>query len=116
MIYLASPYSSPIPEAHQLRFEKARAACVHFMAQGVNVFSPIVYAHEMASAFALRTDANFWFKFNSDMIRASEAMFVLCLPGWESSKGVTIEIKQARAVLMPLHFFNEKLEQVVEAS
>jgi len=116
MIYLASPYSSPIAGAHELRFEKARAAVIHFLAQGVNVFSPIVYCHEMAARSALRTDAAFWFKFNSDMLRSSEAMFVLCLPGWETSKGVQTEIKQARAILMPLHFFNEKHEQVVEAS
>jgi hypothetical protein len=115
MIYLASPYSSPIVGAQQHRFDKVRRFTIHLFNQGLVPFSPIVYAHEMAKAGGLRTDAQSWLRFNSDMLRNSEAMFVYCLPGWRESKGVITEIKQAQAVFIPLTFFDEEFNMLVES-
>lgn len=107
MIYIASPYSSPIVGAQQLRFEKVRKFSVYLFNQGLVPFSPIVYAHEMAAAGGLRTDAQSWLKFNSSMLRRSEAVFVYCLPGWRESEGVTIELGQAKALQIEVAYFDE---------
>lgn len=102
MIYVASPYSSPIREALQQRFEAVREFTRRMIGQGFVAFSPIVYAHEMAKGGALPTDANFWLQFNSDMLRRAEAMYVLDLIGWDKSKGVAVELKQAAAMFIPV--------------
>ena len=115
MIYVASPYSSPILDAQASRFRKVRRFTIHLFNQGLVPFSPIVYAHEMAAAGGLRTDAQSWLRFNSDILRRSEAMFVYCLPGWKESKGVMTEIKQAQAMFIPLTFFDEEFNMLVES-
>lgn len=112
MIYIASPYSSPILEAQTIRFQKVRRFTIHLFNQGLIPFSPIVYAHEMAQAGGLRTDAKSWLKFNSSILRRSEAMFVYCLPGWRESKGVNMEIKQATALCMDIEFFDEEFNHI----
>lgn len=115
MIYIASPYSSPIIDAQRIRFEKVRRFSIHLFNQGICAFSPIVYAHEMAAAGGLRTDAKSWLAFNSNILRRSEAVFVYMLPGWKESKGVQHEIKQARALHMSIEFFDEEFNFVTEA-
>ena len=108
MIYLASPYSSPIPEAQHHRFVSARNFVAHCFNEGVAVFSPVVYAHEMAGAVGLPTDANSWYNFNIAMQRQAEATFVLLLPGWKESKGVTAEIRIANLLRMPVAYFDHE--------
>lgn len=115
MIYIASPYSSPIVGGQQIRFEKVRRFTIFLFNQGLVPFSPIVYAHEMAAAGGINGDAATWLRFNTNMLRHSEAMFVYCLPGWKESKGVTLEIKQAKALQMSIEFFDENFNMLTEA-
>lgn len=107
MIYIASPYSSPIQGAHQLRFEKVRAFTVHCLREGLVAFSPIVYAHEMAEMSGLPTTAQYWAHFNNQILRHAEALFIYMLPGWKDSKGVQMEIKIATACFIPKAYWNE---------
>ena len=95
MIYVASPYSDPSPVVREHRYE-----CVsHFVGLGLKVghimYSPIVHCHEIALKQSLPTDAEFWGKYNFGMLRLASELLVLCLPGWEVSKGVAKEIKFA---------------------
>lgn len=110
MIYVASPYSSPILEAQQQRFEAAREFTRRAFKLGFAVFSPIVYAHEMARGNALPTDAQSWLVFNSQVLRHAEAMYVLRLTGWEKSKGVTTEIKQCTALFIPIVYYEAQTD------
>ena len=112
MIYIASPYSSPILEAQTQRFQKVRRFSIHLFNQGLIPFSPIVYAHEMAAAGGIKTDAASWLHFNSGILRLAEAVFVYTLPGWKESKGVQMEIKQARAVQIDIAFFDEEFNPI----
>ena len=112
MIYVASPYSSPIVGGQQVRFEKVRRFTIHLFNSGLVPFSPIVYAHEMAKAGGIKTDAATWLKFNSNMLRISEVLFVYCLPGWKESKGVAVEIKQAKALQMDIAYFDETFNPI----
>ena len=66
----------------------------------------------MAAAGGLRTDAAAWIEFNSGMLRLAEAVFVYRLPGWETSKGVKIEIQQAKAVRIPIAHFDEEFNPI----
>lgn len=93
MIYVASPYSSSIPELQQLRYERVREFTHRLVARGFVAFSPILYCHPIAAEVGLATDAKTWFHFNMTILRRAESCWILQLPGWESSKGVQYEIK-----------------------
>lgn len=102
MIYLASPYSTPIPSVLEQRVNAARqftAACIK---QGLPVFSPIVYYHPFATAFNLPTDAKYWHAMNMPFLRSAEAVFLLCLIGWDKSEGIKIELNVAKLIGIPV--------------
>lgn len=108
MIYIASPYSSPIDATRHQRFLAVREFTVRMVNKGFAAFSPILYAHEMATAHMLPTDAFFWERFNTSILRHCEACFVLQLPGWEDSIGVTAEIEMCIKLHIPLHYFSKE--------
>lgn len=120
MIYLASPYSSPLQGALGLGIQKDRyLKALEFvtftmLTKGPPVFSPIVYCHPIALANpALGTDAAYWQKFNMAFIRKCEAVFALILPGWESSKGMKVELEVAKMLDIPIVYYNDSFEEVV---
>ena len=113
MIYLASPYSSPIKDLEHQRFQRAEAFVAHCFRNGVWVFSPIVYAHMMAKKHSLPTDAAPWIAFNTQMLRIAEAVFVLHLPRWEESKGVALELKMASMLQIPIAHWDADFNPIV---
>lgn len=104
MIYLASPYSHASPTVRQERYEAARdytAQCIH---EGQRIFSPIVYAHELAIFHNLPFTADYWEQFNREMILAAGKVRVLKLSGWDLSLGVRSEIALATGLSIPVEY------------
>lgn len=97
MFYLASPYSHPDVEVRHQRFLGAADFTKHCLGMGLHIFSPIVYAHDLAIRFGLPTDAAHWQKFNESMIFRCDGVMVLTLDGWMESVGVQAEIKYAES-------------------
>jgi len=111
MIYVASPYSSPIKDsyrymtviemAHKTKvlMENRYLAAMKYVAknlkEGKNYFSPIVYTHEMAHGHCLPKDFKFWQEINHRYLEACSELHVLMLEGWEDSAGVKDEINYA---------------------
>lgn len=104
MIYLASPYTASSPSLVNERVHLALVATAHLIRKGLNVFSPIVYCHDMALRFGFPTDAAFWERLDEDFLRASAALYVLCIPGWEDSTGVSREIRLAELLNKPIMY------------
>ncbi len=102
MIYVASPYSSPIPELVDYRYNAVCDFVDKLLAQDFVAFSPIVYCHPIAARIGKATDAMTWHNFNMNMLRRAEACFLLCLPGWEASKGVLHERKVCQVLDIPI--------------
>lgn len=102
MIYLASPYSSPLPTVQEDRYKLAVAFTLECLREGVNVFSPIAYFHSFAQVGGLPTDAGYWHNTNMSYLRKADAVFCLRLAGWEQSKGVTVELNTARILNIPV--------------
>lgn len=91
MIYVASPYSSSLPELVEQRVRQVTTFVEEMIAQGFVAFSPIMYCHPIAKRLAFGTSAGDWMFFNMDMLRRAEAVYFLRLPGWEQSCGMAIE-------------------------
>ena len=98
MIYLASPYSDPNPQVRQMRFVYVCEAAAALMARGHHIFSPIAHTHPIKTAGDLGGGWDDWSRYDKWFIRHCEDLWVLCLPGWKDSKGVTAEIAFAKSL------------------
>ena len=91
-IYLASPYSHANPDVRETRFELAAKAAAELMRRGNLVFSPIAHSHPLATFGGLRGDWNFWREFDHSFFEWADELWVLELPGWDTSPGIADEL------------------------
>lgn len=113
MIYVASPYSSPILQVPEQRFRATAQFVLHLLQEGAGpVFSPIVYFHPLATQAALPTDAGYWHNTNMQFLRRAEVVFLLRLTGWEQSKGVAIELNVAKMLGIPVRHFSPDFREL----
>jgi hypothetical protein len=105
MIYLASPYSHDNPQIMQERYEDIARLTAHLLfVRNIAVISPIVYGHQLAVTYGLPTSATSWRKLNTALLRRCDALWVVQLPDWDSSRGVKEEIELAKLLQMPIHY------------
>lgn len=102
MIYLASPYTTPIASVLEQRVTAAIQFTALCIQQGLPVFSPIMYFHPLAIHFNLPTDSGYWHNINMQFLRRADAVFALRLMGWEQSKGMKIELNVAKVAGIPV--------------
>lgn len=95
MIYLASPYSHPDDRVQEERYLQTMHAASLLMKRGLIIFSPIVHCRPMAIRFNLPHHAAFWQNYNFGMLAKADELKILCLDGWEESKGIAGEIREA---------------------
>lgn len=95
LIYLASPYSHEDHVVECLRFQAACSAAGRLMREGHFIFSPIAHSHPIAIVESLPGGIEYWREYDRRWIDACDELWVLCIDGWEESKGVTWEIDYA---------------------
>jgi len=119
LIYVACPYSHNDPAVRAERFERANYYSARMMAAGLLVFSPISQTHPIALAGDLPKGWDFWERYDRAYLGICRALVVLCLPGWEQSKGVQAEIKIMDDLKRPVWYIqnynNDCLEQTITA-
>lgn len=99
MIYVASPYSHPSEAVRERRFRSTCAFCAEHAREGLFIYSPIVHWHYIALNWDLPTDWGFWRRQCFEMLEKADELWILCLPGWFDSKGVTAETNYWQKVL-----------------
>ncbi len=96
-IYLAAPYTHNNNKTIEERVRMTRLYASAIIKSGRTVIAPTIYGHTfMNKCIKLKGDAETWLKFNTIMLRNCKLMYVLCLDGWEESKGVQQEIEIAK--------------------
>jgi hypothetical protein len=80
--------------------------------QGLPAFSPIAYFHSFARLMKLPGDAEFWHATNMEFLRHSSAVFLLHLPGWDTSKGCQTEINVAKILCIPVQHFGPDFKEM----
>lgn len=119
MIYLASPYS-----AHELngevneikqhgRYLQACVATGMIMKRGDLVYSPIVHWHIVDQMFRGEIGYEDYLAADCEMITKCDEVHVLCIDGWEESKGVAVEIEYAKKFNKPVKYFTTSEERIV---
>lgn len=94
MIYLAVPYTGMEDES----FEAVTTYAGQLMLEGHYVFSPISMCHPIAKRAGLPLDFAYWEQFDFHLINLCDCMCVLCLPGWEKSRGIKAETEYAHSI------------------
>ncbi len=100
LIYLAGPYTSDNPAIVKERVRIYARVVAHFMktAENLCLFSPILHCDLIATEEDLPHNFTFWAERDFFMIKKSSAMWVLTIPGWKESYGVSQEIEYARDI------------------
>ena len=102
VVYLAIPYTGI--ESHS--FEVANKVSGELMKRGYVVFSPISHSHTIAEMCEMPTDWGFWERQDREFIQRVDGLIVVCLDGWDRSRGVTAEIGFANDLDKRVRFFD----------
>ena len=102
--YLAMPYSGRMEES----FVDANRIAGALMVEGYVVFSPISHSHPIwKDCEYLPQTHEFWMKQDLPFLRLADKLFVYKAEGWEESLGVRLEIEEAIANDIPIHYIEE---------
>lgn len=117
---MASPYSSPNKVTQELRFLSVVIATGWLMGniREYKFFSPISHTHPIATYCQLRGDWQFWAEYDQCVLSRCDEIWVLRLDGWQTSSGVTAELKIAAEIGLPVKYVypNEDGTYRVEAA
>lgn len=105
-IYLASPYSHPSKDVRQFRMMAAAHESAKLTARAT-VYCPVLHGHhlDMFGMQAVQTH-KFWMDQCFGMLEKAYELHVLCLDGWDESKGVAREIRYAVENKMPVFYID----------
>lgn len=98
MIYLASPYSGNM----RYNTEASAAVAAAFMEQGEEIYSPVAHGHVISKFRAFSWER--WMSHCLDMLSRCDEMYVLQIPGWDTSEGVQREIDFCTEHDIPVHY------------
>lgn len=103
-IYLASPYTSDDAWVREMRYEQACKMAAELMKAGDLVFSPIAHSHPLSEC-DLPMEFEFWKEWClSFLTHWATHLYVFPLYGWENSKGVGMEIQEAKSLGLPIAY------------
>lgn len=96
-IYFGCPYSHENKEVMAMRYESVTRATARLMTKDTAIFSPITHSHPVSLCMNGHTPEgehgyNFWLAQDRNFLDWADEMWILMLPGWELSFGVTWEI------------------------
>lgn len=110
LIYLASPYSHPSAAVREARYLAARALTIEELRLGSAIFSPIVYGKDMETAIGTAFEP--WAAFNDTVIEKCDEVWVLCIEGWQQSRGIRHELEVAFRLNKTVRYLDPKGEFV----
>lgn len=108
LAYLATPYTKH-PRGIWTAFFDAAEIAARLLSAGVKVYSPIAHTHPLAIFGGLDPlDHSIWMPFDEAMMTAASVLIVAHMEGWDSSKGIALEIKHFEARGKPIFDLDPK--------
>lgn len=104
IVYLACPYFHEDPQIVLSRFKQSNIAAGKLIKQKYIVFSPVSMSHPLSEAGKLPTNWEFWENFDRAFLGISSKLFVLKIPGWDTSISVKAEIEIAKELNLPVEY------------
>ena len=101
--YLACPFTDADRSIELRRYRNATKAAARLMEyRGMVVFSPITHGHSVAAYLDGDKIHAWWMRQCMPFLEVADALFVLAIPGWRESRGVTLEIEAAHNWAKPV--------------
>lgn len=102
IIYLSAPYTDPNRGVMERRAAIITRAAAQLLDQGHIVFSPVTHGAAVAQHLSGEKSHGWWMRqcialLNALATQKDFVLWVLPLPGWRDSRGVTMEISWAQA-------------------
>ena len=116
LVYLASPYSHRLKKIRQRRFEQVAKLSSDLAEFGITNFSPIIHSHIQNEFNTLPQGWKFWQQHDQKFLERCDELVVVCLNGWEKSKGVKAEINIAKKLGIPVKYVDADGGFVQEAN
>lgn len=113
LVYLASPFTDEDGYLMEQRANQVSKAAGYFIQKGYNVFCPIAHSHHIAKNSELEAAGSdeahlTWMRVDLAVLEKCDTMFVYMLPGWDTSKGVGIEIQYCIDNQIPISYYDEQ--------
>jgi len=97
-VYLACPYSHKDKSVREHRVEQVNKKAAELMMSGYLVFSPLSHSHPISEHCNVDPcDNGFWLRQDLWILKFCDELHILCLPGWDESKGIKTEIEYAES-------------------
>ena len=108
LIYLASPYTAKQDVTQRSRYWKATQAAAKLAKQyGHSIYAPITMTRPM-ECILIPAGENLsheeWLEFDKPFMEAATELWVLMLPDWEESTGVSYEIEHFQRAGKPIWY------------
>lgn len=105
--YVAAPYSHPDPEVVKKRMEVVSRFQAAQASKNALTISPLE-KHYLLQYANIPSDYNFWGNLSRSLLRRCDSLTVIKLPGWETSTGVTDEIRIATELGLEVRYIDEE--------
>lgn len=105
LVYLACPYSNNDPEIVKSNIQTFCKIDALLISQGYFTVSPLL-KHFVLHHQNIPGTWEYWKNYAYELLSNCTEMFVICLPGWETSVGVQAEIEYCQKRGKPIVYLN----------
>lgn len=109
VVYVAGRFSAPDQWRRARNVRAAETLAFAVAEVGAMPLNPLANTHNF---FGTLSEENFWYPGTMELLRRCDAMIIV--PGWEGSKGVAMEIEEAKKISMPVFERVEELKTWLE--
>lgn len=114
LCYLATPYTL-YPYGFDVAARDAAAIAGNLMRRGLNVYSPIVYGHQLSLHGGVDPrDMSIWTPVNRRMMVASDILIVAHMVSWQESRGIADEVEWFAGQRRPIYDLNPNTMTMVQ--
>jgi hypothetical protein len=116
--YLAIPYTDDDEAVRDFRAAVSDIIFADLSNQGRYIYAPISSCHHVAKKYRLPTTWEFWKNMCEAYVSICKTFIIVTLPGWETSTGVTAELKIAERCGIKVEHIDPKpyIKQLQEES
>jgi len=91
----------------EYRYQKACYTAAKLMQGGIIVFSPLSHSVPIAKYVGEVDEHEFWLSQDIPLLQRCDELLVVCLSGWQTSRGVRREVMEALALGKPVTAITE---------
>lgn len=114
LIYLASPYTHPMPDVQHERAATAARVAGEMIKLGYHVFSPIAHGHTIVQHCNISGSWWQWHNLSLLMLSRCNELWICTIDGFGDSIGVNYEVGKAEEMGIPIKMIDPETLEVTK--